>query len=598
MSKDLLLEYISKYKNTYSRYLQKNKPELYDLIKNQYGNTISEKCFNYINDNDYLNHTTCRTCNKSISSFISFQKGYRNYCSNKCSSNNLEVKGKMTAGLRSESSKSKRKESLIKRYGTDSLFLINKSKIIKSNNEKYGVDFPFQSQTIRETKDKNVLAKYGVKNVFELDTVKKSIKHTNISRFGVEKPLQNNSILIKQQSTMIDRHGAKTTLESKTLVERIKETNIQKYGTANAMKNSDVATKASRTQRYNLVKSGNFAKLIEKHSKNFNVEPLFSELDYIENNKRPMWKHVCGNVYESLWGNGSIQPCPAIECRNFSTIHRSVYEYINSIISTVIEINNRSVIKPKELDIWIPEFNLAIEIDGIYWHQNEKDLLFKKIECAKFGIKLLHITDYDWYNNEEKWKSIISAKLNKCTKYYARKCAIKEVSKLEVSNFLNENHYQNSCYSLKEYGLYHDNELISVMTFGKPRFNKNYEWELLRFCNKKHTRVLGGASKLLKRFLTENKPKNIISYSLNEYGTNELYESIGFNFLNFGVPSYSYIKNGEVLSRYKCQKHKLSKFLSSFDSLLTEEQNMINNGYMKFPTRGSSVFELSLLTVN
>ena len=49
-------------------------------------------------------------------------------------------------------------------------------------------------------------------------------------------------------------------------------------------------------------------------------------------------------------------------------------------------------------------------------------------------------------------------------------------------------------------GLIHEGELVQIMTFGKPRYNKNYQWELLRLCTNSDYNVLGGASKLFKNF--------------------------------------------------------------------------------------------------
>ena len=62
-------------------------------------------------------------------------------------------------------------------------------------------------------------------------------------------------------------------------------------------------------------------------------------------------------------------------------------------------------------------------------------------------------------------------------------------------------------------GLYFNDELLSLMTFGKSRFSKNTEWELLRFCNKLGYHIPGAAGKLLKYFEKNWHPMSLISYA-------------------------------------------------------------------------------------
>jgi hypothetical protein len=116
------------------------------------------------------------------------------------------------------------------------------------------------------------------------------------------------------------------------------------------------------------------------------------------------------------------------------------------------------------------------------------------------------------------------------------------------------------------------------MTFGKPRFNKNSEWELLRFCNKKFHTVIGGASKLFKYFIKKYKG-NIVTYADRTYSNGGLYNKLGFDLIKTNSPSYFYFKNNEIISRYKSQKSKLGKLLENYNSDLTEYQNMLENGY-------------------
>ena len=132
------------------------------------------------------------------------------------------------------------------------------------------------------------------------------------------------------------------------------------------------------------------------------------------------------------------------------------------------------------------------------------------------------------------------------------------------------------------------------MTFSKPRFNKDWEWELLRFCNKLNTTVVGGASKLLKGFINMYNPKNILSYADRCWSKGKLYENLGFDLIKTSPPNYWVTKNYlHREHRIKYQKHKLSKILDSFDQELTEWENLKANGYDRIWDCGNLVYGLT-----
>lgn len=109
------------------------------------------------------------------------------------------------------------------------------------------------------------------------------------------------------------------------------------------------------------------------------------------------------------------------------------------------------------------------------------------------GIQLYQIFDIEYNDVVKKdiWLSMIRNKLGLSRRIYARKCEIKLPSKLEAKKFINENHMQGGDVpSNLVFGLYYDDELVSLMSFGKSRFNKSYDYELLRFCNRKNISVI------------------------------------------------------------------------------------------------------------
>lgn len=92
-------------------------------------------------------------------------------------------------------------------------------------------------------------------------------------------------------------------------------------------------------------------------------------------------------------------------------LQNEVVEYIQSIYQDVIKINNRTLIKPSELDIYLPYINLAIEFNGIYWHSilyREKSYhQDKTLKCLKKGINLIHIYEDEWINHKNYIKNIL-----------------------------------------------------------------------------------------------------------------------------------------------------------------------------------------------
>lgn len=184
-------------------------------------------------------------------------------------------------------------------------------------------------------------------------------------------------------------------------------------------------------------------------------------------------------------------------------------------------------------DIYLPELKTLVEINptishtcietGIYAPREKYYHMFKT-RCAKEqGYRCINIWDWDDWN---KIVQLIKPK----EKLYARKLQLEEIDKQLANSFLNEYHLQKSCYgNVINLGLSLNGNLIQVMTFGKPRYNKNYQWELLRLCTKSNYIVIGGAEKLFKYFIRTYNPESIISYCDNSKFRGDVYLSLGFN---------------------------------------------------------------------
>lgn len=335
------------------------------------------------------------------------------------------------------------------------------------------------------------------------------------------------------------------------------------------------------------------------------------KFDGLNAGKTSLFCNTCNNSIEYDISDGNWKNIRCYNCYGKAGIsyeEKTVLNHIKQYESQVLE-NYKIPNSNKELDIYIPHKNIAIEYNGGLWHsfgssfpnnidnesKNKYNHFNKFKQCNDLNINLLQINAYEWnnLNKQNIWKSVINNKLGINNKIYARKCKIIQLSNKQKNDFLNTNHLQGMDNSKIKLGLQYNGELVSVMTFSKPRFNRNYEWELVRFCNLLNHNVIGGASKLLNYFVKNYKPKNIISYADLRYSNGNMYKKLGFKFKSYTPPSYVYIKGDNLLSRFSCQKHKLSKLLSNFDSNKSENQNMIDNNYRKLYDAGTMLFILS-----
>jgi hypothetical protein len=268
-----------------------------------------------------------------------------------------------------------------------------------------------------------------------------------------------------------------------------------------------------------------------------------------------------------------------------------LHDYIQSVYSGEIK---KLKIEKRELDIYLPEKNLAIEFNGLYWHSdNFKDKFYhynKWKFCKDNNIHLITIWEDDWNFKKDIVKSIINNQLNLSTKIYARNCVIKEINKNDEHTFLIENHLQGHTSSSIKLGLYYNDELVSCMTFGKRKISGNSYYELIRFCSKLNTVVIGGASKLFKNFLKYGGYKNIISYASCDIGWGNLYKELGFTEIGYTGANYWWSDNINKYHRSNFMKHKLIKN-SNQDKVKTENEIMRNLGYYKIWGTGNIKFE-------
>jgi len=279
---------------------------------------------------------------------------------------------------------------------------------------------------------------------------------------------------------------------------------------------------------------------------------------------------------------------------------KEIEEYINNLYFGKIEYNNTSLLPNTTIDIYLPDKKIAIEFDDLLWHSENKlhsidrhDHVNKTNLCESLGIHLIHIFENDWVNKKEIVKSRLASVLGVSKRIYARKCHIFKVPSKIKTNFFNNSHISGDVVSKIAFGLMYKNELVSIMSFSKPRYSKTHDYELIRFAHKPGYTVVGGASKLFSHFIKEIKPTSIVSYADRRWSSSfsTVYAKLGFKLESISGPSYFYFNNPLVLNhRSHFQKHKLEKLLEVFDPKLTEWENMKINNFNRIWDCGTFVY--------
>jgi len=269
-------------------------------------------------------------------------------------------------------------------------------------------------------------------------------------------------------------------------------------------------------------------------------------------------------------------------------------ELIEFLHDENVIVNDRKILgNKKELDIYLPDFKIGIEFNGIYWHSFDKlestkerqKHLTKFKECKQRGIQLFQVSELEWKDpiKREIWKSLLRNKLGKTeVTIPARKTKFVQITKEEAIGFLETNHLQGSTNAIKyTFGLKYQDKLVGVITFCN---HQKTQLNLSRMAFKLNTSVVGGASKLLKHSL-EYLPKyrELITFSNNLYSSGKIYETLGFQKDKELPCSYEWWKPNTKNSLNKRQfRHKyLQNKLEKYDPELTEAENMFSNGYRR-----------------
>jgi hypothetical protein len=444
---------------------------------------------------------------------------------------------------------------------------------------------------IKQTNTINTcMQKYGVNHPSKIKETRIKAKETYFERTGYNCAASNPEVIRKRRETCLFIYGVKHPNMLEASKSKMRDKNLEKYGSSH-FKNSHLL---------------NF--------ENWNNKEFWIE-EFLDKDKR--FDYIKCQTYFNCSEARTHQKIKElkIDYNRLSFISISEKQVLDiikiNIPESLIQENIRDVIKPYELDIYVPDYKLAIEYNGIYWHSymSEKRAsctkqtqlytcqsrhLQKTNACQSKGIKLLHIFETEWINpiKQNIWKSIITGTLDKGIKLDANDLKIKNVSKLEAKTFLEYNHLQGYTNCTLAYGLYKDAELMSLMVFNNS--DNDNEWLLVRFCNKLGYNILEAASKLLNNF-REKYVGSIKTTIDRRWDNDNLYKTLGFKefTINEPEPFYWHLNNSNVLfSESEFQNHKTKFGFEKNLSTNNELQTIIDNKFAIIYDSGSITYKL------
>lgn len=471
----------------------------------------------------------------------------------------------------------------------------------RTNIDKYGGVAPSCSSEVRSKMERTNLKRYGVKHAAQAEQFKEKSKQTSLERYGEEhyaKTHEGRQKLSERWQNEAFKHDV--------TMHRI-ATNFERYGFRNPMQSSAVRDKCVISKMSDSSKSAAFLSFKENTREfidnlKLDHKPTIQELTkYTGVNSSTVGCYVHLNNCEDL-----------IEER-VSVMEQEVMEYIWSLDFNInISHCDRTVISPYEIDIYLPDYKIGIECNPTATHNSDINVFdrealplspsyhaMKTKLCDDADVRLIHIFGYEWNNNKEVIKSIICNTLEKnINKVYARQCEVREVSSADASVFLDNNHRQGKVGSSIRLGLFYNDELVSLMTFGKPRNTigkQSNGYELLRFCSSCYTTVVGGASKLFKYFIRNYNPSVIRSFSDRAHTSGELYSMLGFEEVSRSAAGYCWVdvKTDKAYHRVNAQKQNIKKFLhdDNIDLSKSEREIMTEHGFVRVYDSGTITWE-------
>ena len=396
----------------------------------------------------------------------------------------------------------------------------------------------------RETDDRIKALSEQIKNDFK--SGKRKAWHTNASANNDVRIQQKNNNLIRKYKTgeLVPWNKGKTGMDDPRILKTWENRDPHR---------EYANIRFSHTEIFKLLES--------------NLKVTLIKIENYKNNKIPSLIVRCRDCNWSdkvalVYAQNDI--CPQC-CQRGSKAQHKIADVIESLGVTVGR-NVIGIIKPYELDVFVPAKLYAIEFNGLYWH-NElagKDQYYhqrKSDKCKQLGIKLFHIFEDEWNKKQNIITSMIVNSLSLTqNRIFARNCEIIELNPKQKKQFFDDNHIDGDVLSNKAWGLSDNHKnIVCAMSVRKP-FHKKYNdsIEIARMCSKLNTVVPGGLSKLtshIKKWAIVNGFKKILSYVDTRLG-NPNWSLAGYELIGETPPRFWWTDGHKRFNRFKFKADK------------------------------------------
>lgn len=409
---------------------------------------------------------------------------------------------------------------------------------LRSNNaEKYGVEYTFQVKSVKDTIKSTLLERYGVDHSSRIGTVSDTISERNMLRTA-EKYGCNPQVVNTKQGllSIID------SMDYPTVYNMCEATGLDYQCMLMRIHKFGLEDAIHLSATHNTYPEQRWAVLLDEHGMQFQRE-------------------------QRIYGDGR-------RC-----------DFVNY------------------------EYRIGIEVNPSYTHSTYGGNILKPVDrmyhfdrsksAEANGWNVLHV--WDWLDAEKVLTFLQSKMHMDANKVSAHKCNVVELSQKQANMFCEAYHLQGAARNGQQkcYGLVHDGELVMVATYGKPRYNSNYDWEFIRSCTKAGWHVQGGISKLQKHFVKDARPKSLITYTDFSRSCGQSDESIGMDFVGYTGPSLVWWNGKRTVRDTSLLKvgadavlgtHYGSKDICGMDN----HDIMVKEGYNGIYDCGNKTYELHL----
>jgi len=435
------------------------------------------------------------------------------------------------------------KEKCLKENGVEyySQTKNNKEKRKKTSRKNWGVDHPMQSSEVRTIQQESCEKVWGVKNISQHPDFKEMQKNGYQEASGFDHPMLNPVSLKKREDTCESTFGKRNYTQTEEYWTNRTKKCLDEKGVLHESQLPENRAKAKETMK-------------SRYDKDYYSQTDESKLNY---------RNVC---MERL---GVPNPLCLTKNQKYGKAEKELKDWLNSMGFSFE--NDYLLLEGKEIDLYDPKINVAIEYCGLFWHNEDspqpRDVKYhydKYIKCLEKGIRLITIFEDEWKFRNKQVKGFLQSVLNKNTEtIYARKCKVQQVNRKIFNEFCNQNHIQygnnlGSVFFVLEY----KKEIVAAMSLGRHHRGYLDIITLDRFCVKSGINVVGGAARLFERckeWANNNNKEEIRTWSDNRWSQGNVYKKLGFELLIEEKADYSYVSTKKPKLRYSKQSQQKKK---------------------------------------